>query len=215
MWLALDASTYTGSAAVGRGGQVHAARAVTTRDTVAEHLMPAVVSLVEEAGGWAAVDLIVVGGGPGSFTSLRIAASLAKGIAMGRRIPMASCRSLALAVAVLAPGPGRYVAVLDALRGEVFAGEFEVGVDGDLRAVGGDERWPAGEAAERATVRGASLIGWPGDLANFVPLAAGVARVIGGDLVQEVSLERWEPSYGRLAEAQVQWERAHGQALAP
>ena len=28
-----------------------------------------------------------------------------------------------------------------------------------------------------------------------------------------VDLARWEPSYGRLAEAQVKWEAAHGRAL--
>ena len=29
-----------------------------------------------------------------------------------------------------------------------------------------------------------------------------------------VDLARWEPSYGRLAEAQVKWEAAHGRPLA-
>jgi tRNA threonylcarbamoyladenosine biosynthesis protein TsaB len=28
-----------------------------------------------------------------------------------------------------------------------------------------------------------------------------------------VDLDRWEPSYGRLAEAQVKWEAAHGRPL--
>ena len=29
-----------------------------------------------------------------------------------------------------------------------------------------------------------------------------------------VALDGWEPSYGRLAEAQVKWEAAHGRPLA-
>ena len=29
-----------------------------------------------------------------------------------------------------------------------------------------------------------------------------------------VSLDTWEPDYGRLAEAQVKWEAAHGRRLA-
>jgi tRNA threonylcarbamoyladenosine biosynthesis protein TsaB len=29
-----------------------------------------------------------------------------------------------------------------------------------------------------------------------------------------VSLDAWEPAYGRLAEAQVKWEAAHGRPLA-
>ena len=28
-----------------------------------------------------------------------------------------------------------------------------------------------------------------------------------------VDIERWEPAYGRLAEAQVKWEAAHGRPL--
>lgn len=214
MWLALDASGYTGSAALIVDGTVLAACAVTTRDTVAERLMPAVVDLVEREGrGWTAIERVVVGGGPGSFTSLRIAASLAKGIALGRGIPLASCRSLALMTAVLAPGPGRYVAVLDALRGEVYAGTFEVLDDGRVLPLGGDERWPAAEVSAMAGSRDATLLGWPGDLEGLPGLAGGVARLAGSDLVHDVSLASWEPHYGRLAEAQVQWERAQGRAL--
>jgi tRNA threonylcarbamoyladenosine biosynthesis protein TsaB len=46
------------------------------------------------------------------------------------------------------------------------------------------------------------------------PRARGVARV--EELVQSrgpVDIGRWEPSYGRLAEAQVRWETAHGKPL--
>jgi tRNA threonylcarbamoyladenosine biosynthesis protein TsaB len=31
--------------------------------------------------------------------------------------------------------------------------------------------------------------------------------------VHPVALDTWEPAYGRLAEAQVKWEAAHGRPL--
>ena len=34
-----------------------------------------------------------------------------------------------------------------------------------------------------------------------------------GELLHPVELASWEPDYGRLAEAQVKWEAAHGRAL--
>ena len=46
------------------------------------------------------------------------------------------------------------------------------------------------------------------------PHAAGCVGLM--DTIERagpVDLERWEPSYGRLAEAQVKWEASHGRAL--
>jgi tRNA threonylcarbamoyladenosine biosynthesis protein TsaB len=45
------------------------------------------------------------------------------------------------------------------------------------------------------------------------PRAAAVAFVA-APWVREVALATWEPAYGRLAEAQVKWEAAHGRPLA-
>jgi len=66
-----------------------------------------------------------------------------------------------------------------------------------------------------AAEQGLRLIGptEDGDAERW-PHARGAARfvdalVAGGP----VELESWEPDYGRLAEAQVKWEAAHGRAL--
>src|SRR5436190_2165791 len=67
---------------------------------------------------------IVCGGGPGSFAGLRIAVSIAKGLAVGRGIPLFAVASLALIVAGnVSDGPRgvrRYLAPLDAMRGESY-----------------------------------------------------------------------------------------------
>src|SRR4051794_36770667 len=110
--LALDAATYEGSVAVLLGGEVLAERTVAMRGEREERLMPAVAAALAESG-VAPGDLarVVCGEGPGSFTSLRIAASLAKGIAGGVGAPLLAVPSLALVVAGARPalGPGRYV----------------------------------------------------------------------------------------------------------
>lgn len=75
-------------------------------------------------GGWAAVDLIAVGLGPGSFTGVRIGISTARGLAVSTGLPLAGVCTLDLIGRALDERGGRgaaRLAVLDARRGEVFA----------------------------------------------------------------------------------------------
>ena len=79
-----------------------------------------------------ALDAIAVGAGPGSFTGLRIGMATAKGIAFAARRPLWAVSSLAAladdALRELAEAAGVICAVLDARRGEVFAGCYRGGV---------------------------------------------------------------------------------------
>ena len=211
--LAIDASTYTGTVAVLRGARVLADGAVAMRGEKEERLMPAVAAALASAGITVdAVDRVVCGGGPGSFTSLRIAASIAKGIATVRGIPLLVVPSLALVVAgqESALEPGRYLAVLDAMRGDVHAAL--VAVDGAGQAALESEAMllAAGDVAAVAEREGATPTG-PAQARTAWPHARGVSRLERSLLL--VSLQEWEPTYGRLAEAQVKWEAAHGRAL--
>ena len=51
------------------------------------------------------------------------------------------------------------------------------------------------------------------ETALVVPRAAALPHVAGWQRLEPIELETWEPEYGRLAEAQVVWERSHGHAL--
>jgi tRNA threonylcarbamoyladenosine biosynthesis protein TsaB len=73
---------------------------------------------------WRAVDRIAVGVGPGGFTGLRIGVATARALAQGHGLPLVPVGSLA-ALALGADGAGMVGAVLDARRGEVFAGVWE------------------------------------------------------------------------------------------
>lgn len=214
--LALDASTYGGTVAVLRGRDVLAAREVAMRGQDEERLMPAVADTLGDAGiRVEELERIVCGEGPGSFTSLRIAGSIAKGIAFARGIPLVPVSSLALVVAA-APSPlpaGEYLAALDALRDEAYVAPCTVDDAGDVTQVGAMRVVPNAELAAMAT-RGARVAG-PGHPFAGAPHARGVAR-LGAWLsrVAPADLGGWEPVYGRLAEAQVRWEATHGRPLA-
>ena len=215
--LVLEASTYAGSAALLRDGRLLGERAVAMRGREHEALMPAVAELlVEHDLVPGEIDRVVCGAGPGSFTSLRIAGAIAKGMALAAVCPLVPISSLALLVASHEPvQPGRYLAALDALRGEHYVALFEVTEVGETRALGPELRIPSGEIPERAAQAHAHVVG-VGAPADHVttPRAGSVAR-LGAMLASapEADLATWEPAYGRLAEAQVKWEAAHGRAL--
>lgn len=121
--LALDTSTETGSVAVGRGGRLLAEATLSVGPGHSSALLPA-VDWVVRAAGLAPGDLaaVVVGGGPGSFTGLRIAAATAKGMVRALGVPLFAYSGL-LAAAAGHWGAGRPVcALFDARRRDVYAG---------------------------------------------------------------------------------------------
>jgi tRNA threonylcarbamoyladenosine biosynthesis protein TsaB len=215
--LALDASTYRGSVAVLEGERLLVERSAAMRGKEAELLMPAVHQALLDSGyALRAVERIVCGAGPGSFTSLRIAASIAKGLAVARSLPLFAVSSLALIVGGnVSDGPRgarRYLAALDALRGESYVAEFEHDA-GSVRSVGDMRRIPSEDVIAAAEGVGARAVG-PDQREPWHPHARGVALLMGMlDEAGPVNLAGWEPIYGRMAEAQVKWETAHGRTL--
>ena len=214
--LALDAATYRGSVAVVRGGAVLAERTTAMRGATEERLMPAVAAALAEAGVRPAeLARVVCGAGPGSFTSLRIAAAIAKGVAAAHRLPLFALPTALLVAAGAEPAlaPGAYLVETDAMRGDRFATLVHVGADGAPLAAEASRLAPAALVASEAEAHGWSVVG-PEAAAQHWPLARGVAR-LGRWLsaAEPVELRGWEPDYGRLAEAQVKWEAAHGRPL--
>lgn len=211
--LALDASTYTGTVAVINGRELLAHRAVAMRGEHEERLMPAVAEALAGAGvSPEAVARVVCGAGPGSFTSLRIAASIAKGIATAREVPLFAVPSLALIVAGNDLPDGRWLAVLDAMRGEAYVTGYE-SERGTVREIAPFALVARAAVEPLATALEARLVG-PGEAMALSPHARGVTRL--EEWLGEsgpVDLAVWEPRYGRVAEAQAKWEREHGRPL--
>lgn len=217
-YLVLETATDAGSVAVVTDGAVLAALEFGARDPVTgartEMLGRAVQELLASAS-LAPRELagVICDAGPGSFTSLRCAAAVGKGICAALGLPMYAVFSLeVLARSALPLDAGTYVAVLDAGRGEWFAADVEVSERGDV-ALGRVQL--VGDTALRAHAAGldARVIG-RGEGISVVPRAAAVAPILERVLASgPVALDAWEPDYGRLAEAQVRWEAQHGRPL--
>lgn len=215
--LVLEASTYAGSVALIDGSAVLAERAVAMRGREHEALMPAVAEVLEAAGiNVSGIARVVCGAGPGSFTSLRIAGAIAKGIALAASVPLVPVSSLALLVASREPqAPGRFLAVVDAMRGERYVQALAADSAGEMTIEGALHILPASEVAAMAHALGATVLG-PGESGELqvLPRASAAARIT--NMISSIDaavLEAWEPGYGRLAEAQVKWEADHGRPL--
>jgi len=107
--LALDTATTTATAALVRDGEPLAEAAVPPREIYA-----AIDRLVDDP---AALEAIVVGIGPGSFTGIRLGIAAARAMALALGLPVAGVSTLD-ALAAGAPGA---IPVVDARRREVFA----------------------------------------------------------------------------------------------
>jgi tRNA threonylcarbamoyladenosine biosynthesis protein TsaB len=88
-------------------------------------LLPLALALLAEAGiGFAQLDRIAVGVGPGTFTGLRIGVATARALAHAQDLPLvpvSTLRSLAAGAVGEAASAAPVLAVLDARRGEAFA----------------------------------------------------------------------------------------------
>jgi tRNA threonylcarbamoyladenosine biosynthesis protein TsaB len=215
--LAIDASTYAGDVAILDDGRVLAEENIAMKGANQERLMPAVAAVLERSTLRVSdVDRVVCGAGPGSFTSLRIAGGIAKGVASGRGCPLYAAPSMALLVAGANVPPGRYLAAIDALRGEFYIGLYDVAFGACLGELESARLVSAGDVENVATELGAKIVSPSSFESSIVatPHARGVAAI--EELLQArgpVDIGTWEPSYGRLAEAQVRWETAHGKPL--
>ena len=127
--LAADTSGKYGSLALARGDQ----QSFETLEVVpltggafSAQLVPQIAGLLFRHGfSRHNLDAFVVASGPGSFTGLRVGLAAIKGLAEVLHKPIAAV-SLLEVLALAAHSEGALVAALDAGRGEVYAGDYEV-----------------------------------------------------------------------------------------
>lgn len=127
--LGFDTSTAASTAAVLQNdGQVvesvPSPGRLAERPAHARELLPAIGDVMERADvGFGDLDAIAVGLGPGTFTGLRIGVATARALAKANGLPVRAVSSLA-ALADGITGTWR-LPLIDAKRGEVYAGLFE------------------------------------------------------------------------------------------
>jgi tRNA threonylcarbamoyladenosine biosynthesis protein TsaB len=228
-WLALDTATDRASVALqlDSGELLEGELAGSRRH--ASGLLPLIAQLLERAGATlAGVRGVLLSDGPGSFTGLRVGASVAKALAHAQGAAVATAPSLMVRAAGHPGAGGLVLALSDALRGDVYAAAYRFApgrvetvlapavwkpdalaavvtrpdaVVGHVpaQAVGALERWTGRSVPGPAT--------WP-----RAALLFDLRRREGGTSVV-ADVESWEPDYGRPAEAQARWEQTHGRPL--
>ncbi len=229
-WLALDTATDRASVALSLGsGEVVEAEVQGARRH-AGALVPLVERLLERAHVTPAdLEGVLLSDGPGSFTGLRVGASVAKALAHARGLAVAAAPSLMVRAASHAPEGARVLAVANALRGEVYAAMYRF-APGRVETVMPASVWKP-DALAAAAPRPDVVVGdgppdaiavlesWSGRSPVGPPAGWPRAALLfdlrrrDGGAVAIADVERWEPDYGRPAEAQARWERTHGRPL--
>lgn len=230
MWLALDTATDRASVALGVAGAEPLEENISGARRHAASLLPAVQALLCRAGA-SLDDLegIALSDGPGSFTGLRVGASVAKALVHARGVPLWTAPSLMVRAAGVASGDGIVLSISNALRGAVYAAAYRFLPDQVVTELAPLVCRPAeliGSGLEPALVVGeapaeilAALESWGGRPVvgppEGSPRAARLLELVGraGAATRVEAVPEWEPIYGRPAEAQARWEMAHGRPL--
>jgi tRNA threonylcarbamoyladenosine biosynthesis protein TsaB len=221
--LAADTSGKNGSIALARGHEVGSCDVIEVmpleRGTFSAQLVPQIAALLVKHG-FTKSDIggFTVASGPGSFTGLRVGLAAMKALAEILAKPITAV-SLLEALALACGVQGRIVAILDAGRGEIYAGEYEISGESatllrervstvkELLTEGKPVTVVTPEAAVADTVRAA---GWP--VKTVSPLtAADIARV-GWRKVQSgitVTPEQLEANYIRRSDAEIFAKGSH------
>jgi tRNA threonylcarbamoyladenosine biosynthesis protein TsaB len=224
IWLALDTATQRASVAVGPPGAIGPDLPVATESLIGARRHAALLwSLIDrclERAACTTADLagVVVADGPGSFTGLRVGAAAAKALVQVRGIPLASATSLLSMAAAAGEDGALTLALSDALRDEVFVGGWRVWPDRIETAIAPtvcarENLSSLAAGAARIVGPAAPLLGFPATAPEASVLLRLVGRPGGGAALPVSDPAAWEPDYGRPAEAQARWERAHGRRL--
>jgi tRNA threonylcarbamoyladenosine biosynthesis protein TsaB len=188
--LAFDTATEVATSALVDHGRV-----LGERVGVARALLDDVHALLDEAGvSKSSLDALVVGTGPGSFTSTRIGLAVARGLGLALDIPGAGVSTLAALASV---EPGAYP-IIDARRREVFAEGPRAVAPDDLTLDPGTVCIGSGAVRYRSTFERMGAVVPPDDDERHVPharLHAALATDYG-------AVERIEPIYVRLPDAE-------------
>ncbi len=173
--LAFDTATEACSAAVCMGDRV-VSRFREAPRAQAELLLPMIQSVLDEAGlVLAELDALAFGRGPGSFTGVRLAASVAQGLAFGASLPVLPVSTLA-AVALeglrRAPRADAILACNDARMSEVYWCPFAREDGGLPRPLGPERVGPPGAVALPDAVPGQARALWVGAGRGFLAQAS-------------------------------------------
>jgi tRNA threonylcarbamoyladenosine biosynthesis protein TsaB len=178
--LAIDTSEEACSVALWQDGGVSERFEIAARRH-SEMVLPMAEDLLGEAGlRLQDLDALAFARGPGSFTGVRIAASVIQGLAFAAALPVVPVSSLqALAQGVhRLYGAEAVLSAFDARMGEVYWGVYRADADGILRAVD-DERVCAPASVAVAALAGLGERTWHAAGSGWDTYAQPLQQAIG------------------------------------
>ncbi len=219
--LAIDSSALTATAALSEDGVLRAEITQNTRLNHSVTLMPMVDELLRMAG-WhiSDIDRFAVANGPGSFTGLRIGIGTVKGLAQGTEKPCVGVSTLKALAYNLPFASMPVVPIMDARRGEVYAGIYQWENDRFV-SLSPDAALPLTELCSKLSGN-ALFVGDAvpvyqekiqeilGEKAHFAPISASLPRasgVIAASMGEpEISYHHLAPVYLRLSQAEREYQ---------
>jgi len=202
--LSIETSTEAASVALLRGAECYERFEIAPKRQ-AQLVLPMIDEVLAEAGiAKSAIGAIAVGRGPGAFTGVRLAISVAQGIALGLDVPVLPISSLAaLAAEVIDVDPGlTALATIDARMGEVYAGCFRHDVMHGVQLIGDESVGPASSVPlARAERWGVIGTGWSAYKDFWTPRIgepefADGARYPRASRIAELAVSRWQRGLG-------------------
>lgn len=153
--MAVDTTGPSGSLALVESGEIVAELRVRSGQGHSSRLLPGIAFLLDSAG-WSPreVEGFAVTRGPGSFTALRVGLSTVQGLALASGRPCLGVSALDVLAARIVGEADTLVAVINAYRGDVFAGFY----DRDGKPLGPAILAAPAEVAAR-TPAGAAFVG--------------------------------------------------------
>ena len=189
--LALDTATEACSVSLGIGER-SIDRYLELERGHAEQLLPMVTAVLAEGGiALGSLDAIAFGRGPGGFTGVRLAASVAQGLGFGAGIgvvPISDLAAVAQRVLRMSPAAGQILVVNDARMREVYWARYAVQSGPTMQ---GEERVsPAADVLLPEPVAGLSWVAAGRGLAAWPALAErcrGAGATVHPDLLPRAS----------------------------
>ncbi len=215
--LATDTSGKHGSIALARGNSDGSCDVIEvvplSGGTFSAQLVPQIAALLAHRGfSKSDIGAFVVASGPGSFTGLRVGLAAIKALAEILGKPIASV-SLLEVIALSAGTQGKVVAVMDAGRGEVYVGEYEVAGHSakvlSEQLLRKEEAWGAVQGSpvitsDRVLAEAARAVGLTTSVIE--PVDAGALASVGWRKIRSgdtVSPEQLEANYIRRSDAEI------------
>lgn len=223
--LAFDSSNQPLSVALVENDTLITEQTINMKRNHSIQLMPAVEEALKQAK-WTLndIDRIAVASGPGSYTGLRIAVTVAKSLSWARDIDLVGISSLQVLAANSFQKEGtKIVPLFDARRQNIYTGLYERNADGELMQIAPDTHMPAAQWAEYLAKQEGPLefIGQDakmfkeifeeklGDRVHLadptqnVPRASALAFI--ALTAEPTPVHEFVPTYLKLAEAEENW----------